>query len=232
VKLPDSEALHATRVLRLPAGAPVTLFDGEGGEFTGILEFASRTQVSVRVQSHRKHPRPAAEVTLIQAVAKGPAMDGLVHRAVELGCHRLVPVVTDRSVSRPEAAEERQAKWQAIAVEAAKQSGNPWRMKVEPPRSLSVWLARAERFELALIASLLDSPCHLRAPFDAFHQVEKRLPRTVAVIVGPEGDFTAAEYAAFQSAGARSVTLGPYVLRVETAATAALAIIQSRMTEA
>jgi 16S rRNA (uracil1498-N3)-methyltransferase len=167
------------------------------------------------------------QLTLIQAIAKGPAMEGLIHRAVELGCSRLVPLMAARSVSRPESASGKQSRWQTIAVEAAKQSGNPWQLTVDAPQAARAWLSRGEIFELLLVASLESEPQHLRVWLDRFRAEHRRAPRTLGILIGPEGDFTPEEYAAFRSVGAKPFTLGLRVLRVETAATAALAVLQS-----
>lgn len=227
VTLPEAEALHATRVLRLAPGATVTLLDGAGGEHCGELTEVRRHHVSVCIQSRKTHPARATQLTLIQAVAKGPAMEGVVHRAVELGCHRLIPLVTDRSVSRPDSAGDKQARWQTIAVEAAKQSGNPWRMTVEPPQSVAQWRRQHEPVDLLAIASLEDAPVTPRNRWRAYQARHQRSPRTVGIIIGPEGDLTPEEYAMFREEGAQSFTLGAHVLRVETTAIAALAVWQS-----
>ena len=227
VTLPEAEALHATRVLRLAPGDSVTLLDGAGGEHAGELTEVRRHHVTVRIQSRKTHPARATQLTLIQSVAKGPAMEGLVHRAVELGCHRLIPLVTDRSVSRPDSTGDKQARWQAIAVEAAKQSGNPWRMTVEPPQSVAQWQRQREPLDLLAIASLVDAPVSPRNRWLAFQAIHHRGPRTVGIIIGPEGDLTPEEYAVFREEGAQSFSLGTHVLRVETAAVAALAVWQS-----
>ncbi len=227
VRLPAVEAHHALRVLRLTAGTPVVLLDGEGGEYSGTLDIPEKNQARVSVKSRVQHPPPAGELTLVQAIAKAPAMEGLVHRAVELGCRRLIPLRAERSVSRPDPAGEKRGKWESIAHEAAKQSGNPWRLHVEAPVTPRQWLARQEPFDLLLVASLLDAPCHPRIRFEEFQARQARALRSIALIIGPEGDFTESEYAAFRVAGGRSFSLGPHVLRVETAATAALAVVQS-----
>lgn len=232
VRLPESEARHALRVLRLETGAPVVLLDGEGGEHDGILEVERRQAASVRITARRQHPPPASAITLIQAIAKGPAMEGLIHRAVELGCRRLAPLISDRSVSRPDSAGDKQAKWQAIAVEAAKQSGNPWQLEVTPPQTPAQWVRECiPPLELLLVASLEDAPRPLQQHLAEVGTALGRPPQSVGLLIGPEGDFSPAEYQLFRTAGARPFSLGPYVLRVETAATAALAIIQNQLRE-
>ncbi|HRI13058.1 MAG TPA: RsmE family RNA methyltransferase [Verrucomicrobiota bacterium] len=227
VELPTAETRHATRVLRLSSGESVTILDGQGGEFLGRLEVSGSETAHVRIESHRQHPTPETLVTLIQSVAKGPAMEGLIHRAVELGCGRLVPVISEHSVSRPDSASDKQSKWQSIAVEAAKQSGNPWRMTVELPESIRNWIARKEAFELLLVASLEAETQPPHVWLEEFYSKHQRAPRTMGILIGPEGDFSPSEYEAFRRAGARPFSLGPRVLRVETAATAALAVLQS-----
>lgn len=230
VRLSESDAHHAARVLRLQPGDPATILNGAGVELHGKVDAVGKRDVTVRVCERIEHlPRPA-EVTLLQAIAKNAAMDGLIHRAVELGCYRIVPLLAERSVSRPDDAEGKRAKWQTVALEAMKQSGNPWLTRVEAPVTPPVWLKRGEKFELLLIGSLLDAPQHLRAHFQAFRSSHGRLPRSIGVIIGPEGDFSPAEYAVFREAGAKAITLGPLVLRVETAATAVLAMIQHELT--
>ncbi len=228
--LPDTEALHASRVLRLRTGDPVTLLDGAGGEASGTIESCGRHGVDIQTTGLNRHPTPTTRITLLQAVAKGPAMEGLIHRAVELGAHRLAPLVTDRSVSRPDDAGDKQVRWQTIAREALKQSGNPWLMAVEPPETLASWWTRRESFDLVVIASLLDAPRPLLDHLSRFQRMHGRLPASVALAVGPEGDFTPAEYGRFRDAGAVSFSLGPLVLRVETATTAALAVLQAGLT--
>jgi 16S rRNA (uracil1498-N3)-methyltransferase len=229
VVLTGDEAHHAARVVRVQSGEPVVLLDGAGLELAGTVAAVGKREVQIQVTAERRHPAPATEIVLLQAIAKGAAMEGLIHRAVELGCRRLVPLLSERSVSRPDDAEAKRSKWQAIADEALKQSGNPWRLTVESPVTPAAWIARAEPLELLLIGSLLDTPQHPRVHFERFHTEHDRFPKSLGLVVGPEGDFSALEYAAFQQAGARSLTLGPLILRVETAATALLAVVQHEL---
>ncbi len=225
IQLPEAEARHASRVLRIQPGETLLLLDGAGGEHRGEVTAVGRRDVVVRLTEHRHQPQRPCEITLVQAVAKGPAMEGLLHRAVELGCSRLVPLVSERSVSRPDDPAVKQERWQALAIEAAKQSGNPWLMTVEAPITPAEWLRRPRRHELLLVASLEDVAQHPHLPLlDHRHRMGNP-PRSVAVLIGPEGDFSPAEYAAFRAAGAKPISLGPHVLRVETAATATLAVL-------
>jgi 16S rRNA (uracil1498-N3)-methyltransferase len=228
--LSEDDAHHAARVLRVQAGELVVVLDGAGGELRCRVESVGKRDVTARVTQRVAHPPRVAEVTLVQAIAKTKAMDGIVQKSVELGATRVVPLLADRSISHPGDAEDKRAKWQMIATEAAKQSGAVWLTRVDAPLTPARWLAHGDRFDLVLIGSLLDAPQHPRTHFERFFHEHGRLPRSVAVIVGPEGDFTAAEYAAFKTAGAKSITLGPLVLRCETAATYGLAVVNHELT--
>lgn len=223
--LSGSDAHHAARVLRVQMGEVVTVLDGAGGELRGVIESVGKHAVGIRVMERRKHPPRLAEITLVQAVAKTKAMDGLLQKSVELGAARIVPLVAERSISHPGDAGDKRAKWQTIASEAAKQCGAVWLTRIEAPLTPTAWLKRGEQFDLVLLGSLLDTPIHPRAHFEQFRTEHGRSPQTVAVIVGPEGDFSPAEYAAFKTAGAKPITLGPLVLRVETAAAYGLAVV-------
>ncbi|MBN8248799.1 MAG: 16S rRNA (uracil(1498)-N(3))-methyltransferase [Verrucomicrobia bacterium] len=229
IRLPEAEVHHAARVLRVQVGDPVRVLDGAGGVGEGVVASVGRREVLLQIERQTRHAPPSCRIELLQAIAKGPAMEGLLHRAVELGCARLVPLLADRSVSRPDDGTAKQARWEALAVEAAKQSGNVWRMVVERPMTPADWIARGARPELLLIASLelpVQSP---RRALESFRIARGRGPASVGLLIGPEGDFTAAEYAAFRGVGAVPIGLGPHVLRVETAATAALAILGNEL---
>jgi len=116
-------------------------------------------------------------------------------------------------------------KWRLTAIEAIKQSGSPWLPQVEAPVTPREYLARGEKFELALIGSLQNDARHPREYFRAAFNERKRMPDTVGIWIGPEGDFTPAELIAAKAAGALPITLGRLVLRTETAATYALSIL-------
>jgi 16S rRNA (uracil1498-N3)-methyltransferase len=154
-------------------------------------------------------------------------MDLIVQKATELGVHRIVPLLSERVVTQldHEAGASRAEKWRGTAVEAIKQCGSAWLPDVESPMSPQAFLARGERFELLLIASLQPDAPHPRARFDAFREEQGRRPRTIGVWVGPEGDFTPAEINLACAAGALPITLGPRVLRCDTAAVYCLSVV-------
>jgi 16S rRNA (uracil1498-N3)-methyltransferase len=227
VRLGGAEARHATQVLRLRAGDAATVLDGAGLELRCEITTASRGEVGLRVVERIRHPAPAANVTLFQAIPKGGTMEWIVEKATELGATRVVPLLTERTVvhlaQRDTAT--KQARWERTALEAVKQCGNPWLTVIAAPVALADALAQARGTELALVASLQPGTRPPRACFAEFQSRHGRAPKSVALWVGPEGDFTAAEYALIAQAGAQPVTLGERVLRSETAAIAGLAIL-------
>ncbi|MBL9175040.1 MAG: 16S rRNA (uracil(1498)-N(3))-methyltransferase [Verrucomicrobiales bacterium] len=231
VVLPEAEAHHAVRVLRIRIGDPVVLLTGSGGEWHGRVLAAGKSGVRVGIEHRIQHPPRPQELILLQAIAKGPAMEGLLHRAVELGCSRVLPLLSERSVSRPDDPETKRLRWQGIAHEAAKQSGNPWRMEVGTPITPGAWLQQGNLPELLLVASLIDSPTSPSRILDEHRSRLGRLPASLGILIGPEGDFSEAEYHLFRDAGARAISLGPHVLRVETAVTAALAVLQAALVD-
>ena len=224
--LTDEEAHHALDVLRVKPGQRVAVLDGEGHVYHCDVQTADKRRVVLKVlQKHTVRPLPY-QVTLLQAVLKGKAMDWLVQKATELGAHRLVPLLSERSTVHPEeTAGAKTVKWQTKVIEAAKQCGSAWLTRVETPVTIPDYLAREERFDLSLITSLRPDRRHPREWFQAYSTDHGRPPERLSVWVGPEGDFTPAEIHAIQAAGARPISLGPLILRSETAAIYGLSVL-------
>lgn len=218
--LSGGEAHHAARVLRVEPGEPVTVLDGEGREFLCEVADADKRMVRLRVVQQALHSAPRCQITLLQAVPKGKILESIIEKATELGAHRIVPLLTERVTTRlnDDSAAEKGAKWQHVAVEAIKQCGAAWLPKVQAPVTLKEFLARGETFDLALVGALQGEARHPRAWLDEFEATHELRPRRVAIWIGPEGDFTLAELQAIRVAGAKPITLGKLVLRVETAA--------------
>jgi 16S rRNA (uracil1498-N3)-methyltransferase len=221
--LTGPQAHHAADVLRLKAGESVIVLDGAGGELLCRVGAVTRKKVALEVQRRVSEPPPSCRVTLAQAIPRGKLLEAIIQKATELGVWRVVPLLSERVATRldGESAEHKAAKWQQIAVEAIKQCGQPWLPRIEPPLALSAWLARGEKFDLTLVGSLQDD----RRPLRAWFPAAGRRPETVCVWIGPEGDFSPAEMEAIKAAGARPLTLGPLILRCETAAVCALSIL-------
>lgn len=229
--LAKSEAHHALRVLRLKPGDAAIVLDGAGREFLCVVETAASGSVSLRIAGKNSLPAPACSITLLVGVPKGKIIESIIQKSVELGARNIVPLLTSRVVTHldDESAEHKREKWQQVAVEAIKQCGAGWLPEVTIPATIADFLKRGETFDLQLVGSLQKERRH---PGEVFREYEKnhgRLPKTVAVWVGPEGDFTSGELDLIQKAGAQPVTLGNLTLRVETAAIYCLSILNHEL---
>jgi len=219
VTLPPEAAHHALRVLRLRSGDELVLFDGLGGEYPGHMVEATRT-VRVALQDRRDIEREAPlALTLAQALPAGDKMDWVVQKAVELGATTIQPLQAKRSVVRlaGERADKRLAHWQQVAISACEQSGRNRLPEIGAIVDLPHYLAmpRGENETLVLLSpqqgirlSALPKP-----------------PAGVTLLIGPEGGFDEGEESAALSVGFQPVSLGPRVLRSETAGLAAMAAI-------
>jgi 16S rRNA (uracil1498-N3)-methyltransferase len=218
LNLPEAVANHAVRVLRMRAGDALVLFDGEGGECPAVLADITRSAVTVTLGEYSQVDRESPlDLWLVQALAAADKMDWVVQKAVELGATGVLPWQADRSVLKLDAvrAAKRQAHWQAIAISACEQCGRNRVPIVALPQDLAGALAAcADRRVVGLLPSTDDAPT-LRA-------------EPMALVVGPEGGFSDAELALIRSVKAATLTLGPRVLRTETAGLAALAALNTR----
>lgn len=220
VELPEPVARHAVRVLRLPPGAPMVLFDGRGGEYLAHIQRIERERVVAELASWQDVERESPlSVTLVQALQAGEKMDFTIQKAVELGVRDIVPVESRRSVLRlsGERAAKRVAHWQGVAASACEQCGRNQVPLVAPLEKLDHWLARPANGTLRLML----------AP-DADEALVELPPVTsVQLLIGAEGGLDPQEMLAARQAGFRPVRMGPRVLRTETAGLAALAILQA-----
>jgi 16S rRNA (uracil1498-N3)-methyltransferase len=227
INLPPAEVQHAVRVLRSRPGDRAVVLNGQGEEILAEMVDVGRRSVRLRVLRRQTLPRHPCRITLLQAVPKARAMDLIVQKATELGAARVVPVLSERSVahwSETDAA-PKTAKWRTTAIEAAKQCGAAWLPQIENPLAVSELLERPETAELALLASLQSDAQHPRRIFERFRLEHGSPPSSVSIWVGPEGDFTPAEINAIRNTAALPITLGPLVLRSETAALYCLSIL-------
>ncbi len=220
ISLPDVAARHV-QVLRLQPGMPLTLFNGEGGEFDATVLRMGRREVEVQVGAHQAVDRELPfSVTLAVGMPANDRMDALVEKATELGVAAIQPLVCERSVLRlaGERADKRREHWQGIAVAAAEQSGRTRVPRIEPVMPLPQWLgaqagAGGARWVLCFAADAM--PLHRAAPPGA----------AVAALSGPEGGLSPAEEQLAREAGFSPVSLGPRVLRADTAPLAVLAFV-------
>jgi 16S rRNA (uracil1498-N3)-methyltransferase len=220
LRLDGREAHHALHVLRLKHGELVTVLDGIGNAFMCTVGDVSRNAINLSVSLKNFAPTAPSAITLLVAIPKGKIIEDIIQKAVELGARRIVPLLSERVVMQLDdaGAAAKREKWQAVAVEAIKQSGATWLPKIEAPVAIEKVFARAEKFDLSLVGSLQKETRHPRDVLREFEAKHARLPQSVGVWIGPEGDFTAEELAAIQDSGAQPISLGKLVLRVETAA--------------
>jgi 16S rRNA (uracil1498-N3)-methyltransferase len=185
----------------------------------------------LRIDQARDLPRPPWEITLAQALPKGKLFESIIQKATELGVYRIVPLLSERVVTQVDdaGAAHKGEKWRQVAIEAIKQCGSGWLPQIETPTTPGEFANCPMQFDLDLVAALQPGSEHLRAHLVKFSSREGRPPRSVRVWVGPEGDFTAAEYDLIQRGGALPITLGHLVLRVETAAIYSLAIVNHEL---
>ena len=220
VELPEPVARHAVRVLRLGVGAPLTLFDGRGGEYPAQIERIERDRVFAElgawVEIERESP---LSVTLVQALQAGDKMDFTVQKAVELGVSHVVPVESRRSVLRlaGERAAKRVAHWQGVVASACEQCGRNQVPLVAPVEKLEIWLSRPSGGVLRLMLS----------PDAEGTLVDLPPAKDVQLLIGAEGGLDPQEELAARQAGFVPVRMGPRVLRTETAGLTALAVLQA-----
>ena len=215
-RLPADIAHQVARVLRLGAGAQVVLLDGQGRQAVAELIEVSAKNVTVRLGSIEPAPgEPEAAVTLYQGLPKAAKMESILQKAVELGVTAVVPVVMERSIVR-EVGEGKLARWQAIAREAAEQSGRgrvPW---VCDCVTLAQAIVQMQNHGTAWVADFGGAPL----PTMTF-------PKDIGLMIGPEGGVAPGERERLAVGGITSISLGPRILRCETAGPAAIAVIMA-----
>jgi len=234
IRLAPGESHHLVTVNRCGRGDPVVAFDGHGHEWlTECIDPARGTAV-LRVKETRPAKARAFALTLAQALPKGATMDDIVRQATELGAARIVPLLSERTQVHLEddRAEKKVDKWRTVAIEAAKQCGNPWLPEITPLQHLPAFLATAAGYDLKLIASLHAGTTTLKKSLATHAAKHGRAPHSVLWLVGPEGDFSPGEMTAAITAGCVPITLGPLVLRSDTAAVYALSILSHALQDA
>jgi len=223
-----ADSHHCADVLRLKAGDRVVVFDGLGRVAEAELLTVHRKQCTLQIgQAHASVPLRCS-ITLAQAIPKGKNMDLVIQKAVELGAAAVVPLLSERTVVRLEDAADaarKQERWQSIAIEACKQCGQNWMPRIGLPVTTKEFLAAPPAVDLLLIASLDPDARPVKEVLASYSAAEGGLPSSVLIMVGPEGDFTPAETVLAKAAAANPITLGPIILRTETAALYCLSVL-------
>lgn len=220
----NEDVAHITKVLRLKCGDEITVCDGQGYDYSAVIDEIEPKEIICSVKEKIKcETEPNIEVTLFQGIPKAAKMDYIIQKTTELGISRIVPVMLDRCVVKLENAKaeaKKQERWQKIANEAAKQSGRGVVPEIMMPVNLDTAIKMASELDLCF------------APYECEEQ--KRLKevltskldiKSVGFIIGPEGGFDASETNKIKSAGFETVTLGRRILRTETAGEAVLAMV-------
>jgi 16S rRNA (uracil1498-N3)-methyltransferase len=221
LRLGEEAARYLGRVLRLRAGDSVHVFNGSDGEWTGTITAFGRERVAIAVHEIVENTaEPTLGIHLVQGISRGERMDFVVQKATELGVSRITPVLTDHGVVKLDnkRAGKRRLHWQRVAESACEQSGRINPPGVDAPMPLNDWFGsgRAGKSTDLVLAPLAGRP---------LSSVEQPAAG-LCLLIGPEGGFSEREYDDARLAGFEAVTLGPRILRTETAAVAAIAIAQ------
>lgn len=215
-ELPEASAHYISRVLRLAAGAAVQLFDGSGQEYRGKLVEVGKKHVKAELfEQLAGLSESRLRIHLGQGLSRGERMDWAIQKATELGATEITPIVSERCEVRlkDERADKRLAHWRQIAISACEQCGRSVIPTIYPPTPLHDWLAIEA--ELKLVLHPIAEPLSDHEP-----------PRTLALLIGPEGGLSDAEIGQARLSGFKPARLGPRVLRTETAPVAALSVAQ------
>jgi 16S rRNA (uracil1498-N3)-methyltransferase len=218
IALPPAVA-HHLHVIRQQPGAALTLFNGEGGQYAAVLTALSKKHAIARIDAFDAVEAEAPyAVTLAQGLPEGAKMDWIVEKAVELGVAAIQPLAAQRSVVRlsGERAEKRHAHWHNVIIAASEQCGRNRLVQLHALAEVRTWLAAPGTVQILL------SP---RATESLAGWARSNPPQAVTLLIGPEGGLTPQEEEAAMAAGALSLSMGPRVLRTETAGLAALAVL-------
>ncbi|MBI4366157.1 MAG: 16S rRNA (uracil(1498)-N(3))-methyltransferase [Deltaproteobacteria bacterium] len=222
IVLRGPDARHIASVLRLQVGERLVLCDGEGTRYLACIAAMQPLRVTCTVVRQLPAATMPVHLTLAAAIIRPERYEWLIEKAFELGCRRLIPLTTERSVAKylPKRPEAKLARWREIAMAAAKQSGLPWRPDIAPIAALPDVIAAAPTMYYCWEGTALaqDKPPRL---------LEHSRGKSPVILIGPEGGFTTAEHDAVMACRPQLVRLGPLILRTETAAIAAVTLVQN-----
>lgn len=224
--LAEDSAHHVGRVLRARVGDPLMLFNGRGGEYVATLTRLGRREAEVEVGTHQPRERESPlRITLAQGISRGERMDYTIQKAVELGVAVIQPLTTARSTVRldTQRARRRQQHWQGIIIGACEQCGRNRLPELRPVCGLDEWLHKRVARDQPGMRLLLHGEAE-NGPYDLLRPAGM----TLSLLVGPEGGLSPTEITQATDAGHYGLRLGPRVLRTETAALTALALLQGR----
>jgi 16S rRNA (uracil1498-N3)-methyltransferase len=221
------EAHHALHVLRLKVGDTVNVFDGHGHEAQARVAEITKDSVRLSIIQNSSTPPLPCRITLAQAIPK-KSMDLIVQKATELGVATIVPLVSDRTIVKLDEDSKRLDRWREIALDSCKQCGNNWLPEIKSPQKAANFLSSLGTFDLKLIGSLQRDARLLKDILSSTPTLTQS-GVSVLILIGPEGDFTPAELNLAKSSGCLPLSLGPLVLRAETAAIYTLSILHHEL---
>jgi len=233
VTLDAQASVHIARVLRLKKNDPVIVFNGQGGEYQGVIAEIDKRAVSVELTrfNDRRVESPLL-ITLVQAVSRSDRMDITLQKATELGVHEIIPLLSQHTVFtvKGDRADKKQHHWQSIVHSACEQSGRTFVPKVHAMVDFARWqetqqqdveLQNVEQQDATTTKIMMDHRAGQR-----LNQLTAPLANRVVLLVGPEGGFSEHEFSTVQRAGFTGVCLGPRILRTETAALSVISALQ------
>ena len=226
ITLPREEARHLSRVLRLAAGDEVAVFDGRGLEFRAIVEVAVRDTASLRLlEPLPAPPQPTVQIVLVQAVLKGSSMDDAIRDATMMGVESIEPLLTAHTDVKASSVKRVQVldRWNRIALASVKQSRRATLPQIRTVRSFADWITMPP----AGIRLIFVEPSADCGPLPLKKLLQHDVPARAAVLIGPEGGWSAEEIQQAIGAAAVPVSLGPLTLRAESMPVAALAALHT-----
>lgn len=222
VTLDESASHHLSRVLRAAVGDEITLFNGEGGEYHARIAAINKKNVTVTMGAfNAREAESPIHITLAQGIARGEKMDFIIQKAVELGVNEIVPLITERCNVRinDERLQKKMAHWQSVIISACEQSGRNRVPLLSVPQALTHWLTQKKADVCFILSPHVDTKLSQQKIAQGSH---------IAMIIGPEGGLSDAEMEAAVRQGAQPLNMGPRILRTETAALTAIALLQTR----
>ena len=231
ITLEGDDFKHLRQVLRLKAGDSINVFDGSGIEYEADILSVEKSRAIAEIKAaFQSDTEPKVRVTLFQGLPKGEKMDLIIQKGVELGVHRIIPVITNRTVVKLDKkdSERKTERWSRISREAAKQCRRAYVPEVTGPVSFNEALMIAESSEAALMLYENEEKKCLKETLKCYN-INKI--KNIALFVGPEGGFTYQEVENCKNLGYNIVGLGKRILRAETASISVLSIIMYEMGE-
>jgi len=222
INIKGEDVNHIKKVLRARIGDFITVCDGKGTDFeVEIKDLGADFVLTSIINSISSISEPPIDITLFQGIPKSDKMDLIIQKSIELGVTRVVPVITERTIVKIGStvdAENKRSRWQRIAMEAAKQCNRGIIPIVELPMSFSTAIELAKTSQLSIIPYENEKESSIKK------YIAKGI-KNIAIMIGPEGGFTEEEISKANTRDIKSVTLGPRILRTETAGIAVIAVL-------